>query len=166
MSPAGQAYCAIAALDVPAARTAAIAKTFNLAGIAISTRGTGAKHLDGKLVPTDPASKIRFIGVAFANRRHVLHNLRFLQRGELAVEQPHNEIVLPSTFDEGSLALATLLDKAAFAVARNRARVRGQHAHNRAGSSMPIANAARWSWPSTLWKRTWPIKPPTSITQA
>jgi hypothetical protein len=38
MSPAGQACCAIAALDAPAVRTTAIAKTFNLVGIAISTK--------------------------------------------------------------------------------------------------------------------------------
>ena len=119
----------MAALDVPVARTAAIAKTFNLAGIAISTRGTGAKHLDGKLVPTDPALKIRPIGVASQIMALMQHNLRILQRGELAIEQSHNEIVLPPTFDEGSLALATLLGKAAFAVTRNRARIRGQHAH-------------------------------------
>ena len=41
MSPAaGQACCAIAALDVPAARTTAIAKTFNLVGIATSLHET------------------------------------------------------------------------------------------------------------------------------
>jgi hypothetical protein len=34
--PAGQAYCAIAAPDVPAARTAAIAKTLSFVGIIIS----------------------------------------------------------------------------------------------------------------------------------
>ena len=52
-----------------------------------------------------------------------------MHRPELSVEEPHDEVVLPSTFDEGRLALATLIDEAAFAVRRDGARVRGQHTH-------------------------------------
>ena len=38
---------------------------------------------------------------------------RFLRRRELLVEQSHDEAVLSPTFDEDSLSLTTLLDKAA-----------------------------------------------------